>query len=167
VSKKYRVELTKAERETLRDLLSRGAATARSQTYARILLKADESEGGPAWTNAALMEAFEVSEPVICRVRRRFHEGRVPAALGRRPSQRTYETKLDGAQEAHLIALVCGAPPTGRQRWSLRLLAQRFVELGHVEELSHETARKVLKGGTSSPGRGGSGASRRKPTGNS
>lgn len=161
---KKRIELTEAERQTLRELVSRGKASARSLTYARILLKADESPEGPAWTNAALKEAFDVSEPVICRVRQRFQEGRVPAALGRRPAQRAYETKLDGAQEAHLIALVCGEPPAGRQRWSLRLLAEKYVELGHTDAISHETVRKVLKGGNSSPGKDGNGAFPPRPT---
>jgi Homeodomain-like domain len=147
VPKKYRVMLTEADRQQLQELISRGRAAARTLTRARILLKADEAEGGPAWTNAAIQAALDVSEPLICRARGRYVTGGLPAALHRKEQARRKARKLDGVQEAHLIALVCGEPPDGRDRWSLRLIAERFVELGHVADLSHETVRRVLKRG--------------------
>jgi hypothetical protein len=147
VPKKYRVTLTQEDRHQLQELISRGRGAARTLTRARVLLKADESESGPAWSNAAIQAALDVSEPLICRVRQRYVTGGLPAALHRKEQTHRKPRKLDGAQEAHLIALVCGEPPAGRDHWSLRLLAEKFVELGHVEELSHETVRRVLKKG--------------------
>ncbi len=145
---KYRVLLTPEDRQQLQELTSRGRAAARTLTHARILLKADEAEGGPAWTNAAIRAALDVSEPLICRVRQRYLTGGLDAALHRKEQVRRKARKMDGVQEAHLIALVCSEPPEGRDRWSLRLLADRFVELGHVEAISHETVRQVLKRGS-------------------
>lgn len=145
---KYRVTLSEAERNQLQDLISRGRTAARTLTHARILLKADEAAGGPAWTNAAIGAALDVSEPLICRVRQRYVTEGLTAALERKEPSRRKSRKLDGVQEAHLIALVCSAPPEGREHWSLRLLADRFVELGHVEAISHETVRQVLKRGS-------------------
>jgi transposase len=152
VRKKYRVSLTLAERKALARLISNGTAPARSLTCARILLKADEAEGGPAWTNAAIAKALEVTELTVTRVRRRFAEGGLKRALHRKEQARRKARKLDGAQEAHLLALTCSAAPEGHQRWSLRLLADKMVELGQVDELSHETVRQVLKRGSSNRG---------------
>ena len=149
--KKYRVTLTEEERRALQELIGRGVAPARTLTHARILLKADEAQGGPGWNNGAIAEAVETSELTISRVRKRFVEGGLAAALHRKEQERRKTPKLDGEQEAHLIALACSQAPEGRDRWSLRLLAQRLVELGHVEEISHETVRQVLKRGSSSP----------------
>jgi transposase len=151
VSKKYQVRLTVAQRQELTEFVTRGKAAARALTYARILLKADEAEGGPAWSNAALMEAFDVSEPLIIRVRRRFAESGLAAALQRKEQAKRKEPRLDGAQQARLLALACSPAPEGRDRWSLRLLAEQVVELGIVEAVSHETVRQVLKRGRSSP----------------
>jgi hypothetical protein len=167
VAQKYRVTLSAAERAALQQLLGSGTAPARALTHARILLKADESAEGPAWTNRAIGAALEVDELTISRVRRRFVQQGWEAAVHRKPPERQWERKLDGAQEAHLIALACSAPPEGRDRWSVRLLAARFVELGHVEDLSHETVRQVLKRGSSSRGSGSAGASPRSRTGSS
>ena len=150
--KKYRVTLTDEDRTALARLMSTGTAPARSLTCARILLKADEAEGGPAWTNAAIAQALEITELTVTRVRRRFAEGGLERALSRKEQARRKARKLDGAQEAHLLALTCSAAPEGQKRWSLRLLADKMVELGQVDELSHETVRQVLKRGTSSPG---------------
>ena len=145
MNKKYCVTLTDAERAMLQELISAGTAAARTLTHARILLKADQSAAGPAWPDAAISEALEVSLPTIARVRARLVEEGLEAALFRAPSTRVRERRLDGAQEAHLIALACSAPPEGRKRWSLRLLADKLVELEYVEEVSHETVRQVLK----------------------
>jgi transposase len=152
VPTKYRVTLSPEERETLESLIASGIAPARTLTHARILLKADESEGRPVWRNAAIAEMLEITEPTISRVRKRFREAGLEAALHRKHPERRWERKLDGAQEAHLIALACSEAPEGRDRWSLRLLAEKMVELGHVEEVSYETIRRTLKRGGSNLG---------------
>lgn len=143
--KKYHVTLTVEERESLGKLISSGKASARKLTRARILLKADEAEDGAGWDDQAISEALEVGLSTIYRVRKRFVEEGLEAALEQRRPRRLYRRKLDGEGEAHLIALACSSPPQGRERWTLRLLADRLVELGYVEGLSHETVRRVLK----------------------
>src|SRR4051795_11273630 len=162
--KKYRVTLTLAEREELERLLARGKADVRKIKHAQILLKADEAESGPAWPDARIAEAFAAGITTVERVRQRFvEEGFASALSPYRGGKRLYERKLDGAQEAHLIALACSAPPEGRARWTLRLLAQHMVELADVDTLSHETVRQMLKKMRSSRTRGGCGASPRSP----
>ena len=144
--KKYRVTLTAEEREELERVLSRGKADVRCLKHAQILLKADETEGGPGWSDERIAEAFDAGVATIERVRQRFVEEGLQAALRTyRTGTRIYERKLDGAQEAHLIALACSAPPEGRSRWTLRLLARRMVELAYVDTLSYETVRQTLK----------------------
>ena len=144
--KKYRVTLTAEEREELDRLLSRGKADVRCLKHAQMLLKADEAEGGPGWSDARIADAFDAGVATIERLRQRFVEEGVQAALRTyRTGTRLYERKLDGAQEAHLIALACSAPPDERARWTLRLLAQRMVELAYVDTLSYETVRQTLK----------------------
>ncbi len=152
MNKKYRVTLTEDERRMLHDLVSCGTAAARTLTHARILLKADQSPAGPAWPDDAIAEALDVSTPTIGRVRERFVEHGLAAALHRHSPSRQRQRLLDGAQEAHLLALTCSAPPEGQQRWSLRLLADKLVELEYVESVSHETVRKILKKTSSSRG---------------
>ena len=148
--RKYRILLTSEQREELTRLISRGQSSARTLTRARVLLKADEAEGSPAWTNAAIAEALEVDDLTITRIRKRFVERGLVGALHRKEQARRKAPALDGAQEAQLIALACTPAPEGRSRWGLRLLASRMVELGHVETVSHETVRQVLKRGRSS-----------------
>lgn len=144
--KKYRVTLTAAEREELTVLLSRGKADVRKLKHAQVLLKADAAAGGPAWTDAQIAAAIDVGVATVERLRQRFvAEGLAAALSPYRGGQRMYEHKLDGEKEAHLIALACSAPPEGRGRWSLRLLASRMVELRHCAVLSHETVRRTLK----------------------
>lgn len=155
---KYRVTLVEEERTTLQALLRAGKAAARTQTHARILLKADEAPGGPGWTDERIAEALEVSLSTIARVRRRFVEAGVAAALTPRPRQTAPLTKLDGRAEAHLVALTCSAPPEGHDRWTLRLLTDRFVALGVSEPVSYETVRRVLTKTNSSRGRRSNGA---------
>jgi hypothetical protein len=147
VRQKYQVFLTAEQRTQLQQLLAKGSAPTRTLTHARILLKADEAAGGPAWTNAAITQALEISELTVTRIRKRFVEGGLEAALHRKEQANRKERKLAGEQEAHLIALACSEAPEGRDRWSLRLLAGKMVELGHVDDLSHETVRQVLKRG--------------------
>ena len=142
MAKKYRVTLTAEERHELDRLLARGKPDVRCLKHAQILLKADEAEGGPGWSDQRIADAFDAGVASIERLRRRFVEEGLQAALRTyRAGTRIYERKLDGAQEAHLIALACSAPPEGRARWTLRLLAQRMVERAYVDRLSHETVR--------------------------
>jgi transposase len=146
MTKRYRVTLTADERDELGRLLARGKADVRKIKHAQILLKADEAEGGPGWPDQRIAEALEVGIATVERVRRRFVEEGLASALSPyRGGKRIYEHKLDGAQEAHLIALACSAPPEGRARWTLRLLARRMVELAYVDTLSYETVRQILK----------------------
>ena len=146
MNKKYRVTLTAEERQDLEALIHKGKGAARKLTRARILLKADASpEQGPSWTDEQIKDALDVGLVTIHRVRQSFVEEGLDATLWPRPRNRRYERKLDGEQEAHLIALACGKPPAGRARWTLRLLAERFVALGHVDDVSHETVRQTLK----------------------
>lgn len=149
---KHRVTLTGEEREQLQAMLNRGRVLARRLMRARILLHADEGEHGPGWTDAATAQAVQCGLRTIERVRQRFVEEGLDAALDPRPSSRVYERKLDGEVEAHLIALTCGEPPLGHKRWSLRLLAGQVVALGIVDAVSHETVRRTLKKTSSSPG---------------
>ena len=151
MNKKYFVRLTPEERTCLESLISSGKAPARTQTHARILLKADCSPQGPAWSDVAISEALEVSLPTIQRVRQTLVLEGFEAALHRKlPAPR--QRKLDGHQEAHLIALACSTPPEGHKHWSLRLLTKRFVELDHVESIGRETVRQLLKKTSSNPG---------------
>lgn len=160
--KKYRVTLTAEERDQLTRLLSAGRASALVLTRARILLKADQADGGPAWEDARIAEALDVGQRTVERVRQRCVERGLDAALQRKPQDRPSRLrKLDGAAEARLIALACSAPPEGRVCWTLKLLAGRLVELEVVDAVSDETVRRVLKKTRSSRGRRSSGASRR------
>ncbi len=146
MAKKYRVTLTADERAELERLLARGKADVRCLKHAQILLKADEAAGGPGWSDERIADALGAGVATIERLRQRFVEEGLQAALRPyRKGTRLYERKLDGAQEARLIALACSAPPEGRARWTLRLLASRMVELTYVDTLSHETVRQALK----------------------
>lgn len=142
---KYFVTLTEEERQELAGLIAAGKGAARRLAHARILLKADQGPGGPGWTDDAIRVAVEVSRSTVERVRQRFVEEGLAAALDPRPPQREYRRKLDGEHEAHLVALSCRTPPPGQVRWTLRLLADRLVELEIVDTVSYETVRQVLK----------------------
>jgi transposase len=149
---RYVVRLTEAERQTLEDVLSKGRHAATTATRARILLKVDESEAGPGWTDGEIVTASDTSLSTVHRVRQEFVESGLEAALYRRQSSAPRPRKLDGAPEARLIALVCGPAPEGRARWTLKLLAQRMVELEMVSSLSAECVRTTLKKTNSSLG---------------
>lgn len=149
---KYTVFLTDEDRAVLRTLLGQGTAPSRKLTHARILLKADQSDGGPGWTDTAIAGALDLHWATVARVRRAFVEQGLDAALARKAPRRTYPRTLDGDAEAHLVAMVCGDPPVGRSRWTLRLLADTLVELDIVETVSHETVRQTLKQTFSNPG---------------
>ena len=150
MTKKVIVALTEVERAQLHTLVGSGSAPARTLTHARILLKSNQGEGGPGWTDAAIAAALEVHPTTVARVRQQCAAAGAAAALARKAPDREYRRKLDGEQEAHLIALACSAPPSGRQRWTMRLLADRLVALEQVAAVSHETVRQVLKQTSSS-----------------
>jgi transposase len=151
--KKYKVTLTAEERNSLQELIAAGKAAARKLAHARVLLKADAAPGGPAWTDARIADAVEVDVTTVERVRERFVEQGLDAALGRKKQDRPSRARaLDGKAEARLIAVACSAPPPGRARWTLRLLADTLVELEVVEAVSPETVRRVLKKTSSSRG---------------
>src|ERR1700716_2888442 len=150
--KLYRVKLTPEERAQLLDLLSKGKAAARTLAHARILLKADEGVAGPRLSDEAIAEALEVNRSTVERVRIRCVEEGFELALRPRPSRQVHPRKLDGVQEAHLVALACSPAPKGRARWSLRLLADKLVELEVVDDISYETVRQTLKKTNSSHG---------------
>lgn len=146
MKKKYVVTLEDAERLELQGLLRRGQGEARIRMHAQVLLKADAAEGGPAWDDARIAEAVSCGRATVERVRQRFIEQGVAGALQvYRKGGRKYRTKLDGEQEAHLLALACSKPPAGQSRWTLRLLAGRLVELKYVDSVCHETVRQTLK----------------------
>lgn len=145
MNRKYEVQLTESERYQLKQLISSGTAPARKVRRAHILLKSDSSAGGLNWTYQEIREAFEVSDMTISRTRRRYVEGGLETALERKMPNREYERRLDGEGEAHLIALACSEPPEGHERWTLRLLKKRMIELEYVENIAHETIRTTLK----------------------
>lgn len=145
MNQKYLIKLTAEERQQLEHLLSSGIAPARTLTHAHILLKSDSSESGTNWPYSKICEAFNVAPLTVANVRKRYIEAGLAAALHRKKPEREYEHCLDGDAEAHLIALVCGKPPEGYDRWTLRLLQKRMVELTYADTVSHETIRTTLK----------------------
>jgi transposase len=146
MAKRYLVTLTAEEREWLARLVSAGKRSALTITRARILLKADQADGGPAWPDARIAEALDCGLRTVERVRQRFVERGLEPALGRKPQDKpSRERKFDGAAEARLIALACSPPPAGRTRWTLKLLADWLVELEVFESVSDEAVRRVLK----------------------
>jgi transposase len=143
--KSYVVVLNSEERERLEKLISTGHTSSKRQIRARILLKADTSAAGPSWTDEQISEALEVSVSTVSRVRKRSVEHGLAALLDRVVVRRPLRRRLDGEQEARLLAVACSAPPEGRARWTLRLIADKLVELEVVESLSYETVRRTLK----------------------
>ncbi len=143
---RYKVTLSKAERLELEQITTRGHHNSQKLLNALILLKCDEGKFQDSKvTSQAIVDVLPVSLKKIERVKRRFVEEGIDAALEKRKAERAHMRKADGDFEAHLVALSCGKPPTGHGRWSLRLLADRMVELQHVDSISHETVRRVLK----------------------
>ncbi len=148
----YRVFLDGEQRAERRGLVGLGTAPARTLTRARILLKADHAEGGPGWSDAAIAGALDVHPGTVQRVRRQFVAEGLTAALERKRPDRMDKRALDGAGEAHLIALACAAPPDDQARWTLRLLAGELVRLEVVAAVSPETVRRTLNKTRSSRG---------------
>lgn len=144
-AKTYCVHLTPDQRAHLLERIGRGRRPAREIARARLLLKVDEGPAGPAWTDDQAAEALEVSPQTVAALRKRFCKRGLKGSVERKSPDREYKTALDGEQEAHLFRIACSEPPEGRDRWSLRLLADQMVDLGIVETLSHETVRQTLK----------------------
>jgi Homeodomain-like domain len=145
MNKKYIVRLTPEDRQTLELLVRRGRVAAYKAKRAWILLQADASGDGPAWSDEQIAQAYDVGLRTLHRVRQTWVEEGLAAVLRRAPQTRHRARKLDGEQEAHLIALACSQPPAGRRRWTVRLLTERFVALGHCAAVCPETIRQTLK----------------------
>ena len=145
MKKPYRVTLTAYERLDLQKLISTGKAAAKKRVRARMVLLADQAEGGPGLSDPEMVEALGCGRVTVERVRQQFVEDGLEAALQPPPRPRVDERRLDGKAAAHLVALACGSPPEGRARWTLRLLAERMVAWAYVDELSSATVRRTLK----------------------
>ena len=152
MEKRYLVTLTDEERAELSSMVSKGKSNARKLVRARILLLADQAGGGSAKSAPEIVEALGCGRATVERTRRAFVEEGLQKTLEPSASTRIYERKLDGRIEAHLVALACGAPPEGRSGWTLRLLSDCLVALGHVDSVSYETVRQTLKKTTLSRG---------------
>ena len=152
VSKYHYVTLSNEQRQELLWLISSGMQSARTLSHARILLHADDAQPEGAWFDQEIAHALHVGLATVERVRRKFAWGGLEAALYRKPQPKRPPEKMDGEAEAHLVALTCAAAPGGQKRWTLRLLAQKMVEMGYVDSLSHESVRQTLKKTNSSRG---------------
>lgn len=144
--KRYKVQLTREERDQLQKLISSGVAPARKLTRARILLKVDAG-----MTRTKISQVLDVTNNTVTNVCRTFQTQRL-TAIERKDPNREYRHSLDGAAEAHLVAIACSKPPAGRERWTLRLLQAEMIKRNHVDEVSHETIRIALKKKNSSRG---------------
>jgi len=142
--KKYIVELTSEERKQLQQLVKKGKVPGYKIRHAQMLLKAEQGNKGPGWPDVQVAEVFASHVTTVERLRKRFVEQGLDAALERN-KRNNYARKLDGNGEAHLIAIACSDPPTGRSEWSLRLLADRLVELSVVDSISYMTVSRTLK----------------------
>jgi len=143
--KKYIVTLTAEERAYLRGLITKGKTAALKQRHARILLKTDQGPQGEHWTDEEIQRALDVHRSTVERLRERFVEEGLEAALRRKEQKNRKEKKLDGRAEAHLVALACSQPPDGQKRWTLKLLTDQLVALEVVDSISRETVRQALK----------------------
>jgi hypothetical protein len=163
--KTYVVRLSGEERERLKTLIRKGKSPARRLLKARVLLKADVSEAGEAWSDSRIIEALDASASMVYRVRKQLVEEGLEAVLSRKQRATPAVSRIfDGEKEAKLIALACSKPPKGRARWTLRLLENKVVELGIVERASDSTIGRTLKKTLSSPIAASTGSSRRRPT---
>jgi transposase len=142
---RYTIKLTKAEVDELKSIINKGSHTSQTFRVAYILLNCDEGEYSEKVTNEQISKILKVGMRTIDRVKKKLIEDGLDSCLERRPSQRIYETKVDGDVEAKLVSLCCSEPPKGYAKWSLRLLADKMVELKYTESISHVTVRSVLK----------------------
>ena len=150
---RYTIKLTKSEVDDLHVIINKGSHTSQTFRAAYILLNCDEGGHSDKVTNEQISKVLKVSMRTIDRVKKQFIEEGMEAVLERRPTTRTYDIKADGDLEAKLVTLCCSEPPKGFAKWSLRLLADKMVELNYVESISHVTVRSVLKKTNLSPGR--------------
>jgi hypothetical protein len=151
-NKRYIVRLSKPERETLLSLVNKGKRSAQLLRRAQILLKLDQGEEGPAWTDAKAAEAFNVTTVTCSQIRQHFVERGFEACLQRKKRKKPPRAiLLDGEKEAKLIAIACSEPPQGHAKWTFRLLAKKLVELEIVDSIAHETVRRALKKINSNP----------------
>lgn len=161
-TQQYVVRLTEEQRTQCRELVTAGTARARSIMHAQVLLHADTGPHGPRWKDREISKALGVTTVTVGHVRKAMATEGLEAALTHyRAPRREYPCKLDGHQEAHLLALAQSPPPEGHLRWSLRLLAHRMVELDYVDVVSYNTVGRLLKKKNCSPGAACAGASRR------
>ena len=143
--KQHIVELTSEERSQLQQIVAKGNTTGYRIKYAHILLKANQAKGGPGWSDPRIAEAFECNVSTVYRLRKRLIEDGFDAVLQHGNTGKHKQRKLDGTAEAHLIALACSEPPKGRQRWTVRLLADELVSLGIVDSCGKTTVHETLK----------------------
>ena len=143
--KKYKVKLTPSQRKQLLDIIHNGKHKAKTGTHARILLQADAGEEGPGLKAKVIAANLHIHERTVHRVRERFANNGLEVALHRKKHRQYKPRKLDGDQEAHLVALCCGTPPEGRKEWTLRLLSERLVQLEVIGSISRSTVHRTLK----------------------
>ena len=151
--KKYKITLTQEEREELLSITKGGMHSSKKVIHSLILLNCDEGEFSEKVNNEEVAKVLKIGPRTIDRLKKKFVEEGFEAALENRPTTRVYERKADGDMEAHLVALSCSKAPEGFTRWSLRLLADKMVELEYVDDISYETVRRVLKKTNLSPGK--------------
>jgi len=142
---RYTIKLLKKEVEELQSIINKGSHTSQTFRTAYILLNCDEGKYSEKVTNEQISKVLKVSMRTIDRVKKKFIDEGIDTVLERRPTQRVYETKVDGDLEAKLVTLCCSKPPKGFSKWSLRLLADKMIELNYVETISHVTVGSVLK----------------------
>jgi len=142
---RYTIKLTKAEVDELRNIINKGSHTSQTFRAAYILLNCDEGKYSEKVINEQISKVLKIGMRTIDRVKKKFFEEGLESALERRPTSRIYNSKVDGEIEAKLITLCCSEPPEGFAKWSLRLLADKMVELNYIESISHITVRNVLK----------------------
>jgi len=142
---RYTIKLTKAEVDELRNIINKGSHTSQTFRAAYILLNCDEGKYSKKVINEQISKVLKIGMRTIDRVKKKFFEEGLESALERRPTSRIYNSKVDGEIEAKLITLCCSEPPEGFAKWSLRLLADKMVELNYIESISHITVRNVLK----------------------
>ena len=150
---RYTIKLTKSEVDELMAIINKGSHTSQTFRTAYILLNCDEGRFAEKVTNEQISKVLKVGMRTIDRVKKKFIEEGFEAILERRPTSRVYETKSDGDVEAKLVTLCCSEPPKGFAKWSLRLLADKMVELKYVESISHVTVRSILKKTNLNPGK--------------
>ena len=141
----YRIKLTKSEVDELMKIIRKGSHTTQTYRAAYILLNCDEGEYSDKITNEQICKVLKIGMRTIDRVKKKFIEDGLEATLERKPTSRVYNKKVDGDVEAKLVTLCCSEPPKGRSKWSLRLLADKMVELNYIDSISYVTVREVLK----------------------